>query len=196
MATLNEIENFLNIEIGDKTMKQGKMQAGINKYYYYENMYYIVELSKSKYMICSDNKETRQLLKSYWWRVSTDGYAKTSTNNTTKHYHQLYLHYEAGLVCDHANRKRFDNRHDNLRVVTRRQNMRNLTKNKTNTSEENGISRYTNNGISYWQSRIYNNEGKRLSKSFNINKLGEEEAKRQAIEQRMQWNKLYDYTGE
>ncbi len=74
--------------------------------------------------------------------------------------------------------------------------MRNLTKNKTNTSEENGISRYTNNGISYWQSRIYNNEGKRLSKSFNINKLGEEEAKRQAIEQRMQWNKLYDYTGE
>ena len=150
MATLNEIENFLNIELADRRLRPGKMQVGINKYYYYENMYYIVELSQGKYMICSDNKETRQLLKSYWWRVSTDGYAKTSANNTTKQYHQLYLHYEEGLVCDHANRKRFDNRHDNLRVVTRRQNNRNMTTQKTNTSGKTGVSRYTRNNVSYW----------------------------------------------
>ena len=159
-------------------------------------MYYVVELSQGKYMICADNITTRQLLKTHCWRLSTDGYAQTSFYNKTKYFHQLYLTYEANLVCDHANRKRFDNRHDNLRIVTRRQNMRNLTKNKKNTSEQNGVSRYTHNGISYWQSRIYNHEGKRISKSFSINKLGEDEAKRQAIEQRMQWNRLYEYTGE
>ena len=131
MATLNEIEKFLNIEICDKRLRPGKMQAGINKYYYYENMYYVVELTQGKLMICSDNRETRQLLKTHSWRLSTDGYAQTSFNNKTKYFHQLYLNYEATLVCDHANRKRFDNRHDNLRIVTRRQNMRNLTKNKT-----------------------------------------------------------------
>ncbi len=102
-------------------------------------MYYVVELSQGKYMICADNITTHQLLKRHCWRLSTDEYAQTNFNNKTKYFHQLYLTYEANLVCDHANRKRFDNRHDNLRIVTRRQNMRNLTKNKTNTSEQNGV---------------------------------------------------------
>ena len=106
MATLSEIENLLNIEVADRRLRPGKMQAGINKYYYYENMYYVVELSQGKYMICADNITTRQLLKTHCWRLSTDGYAQTSFNNKTKYFHQLYLTYEANLVCDHANRKR------------------------------------------------------------------------------------------
>ena len=32
MATLNEIENLLNIEVADTRLRPGKMQAGINKY--------------------------------------------------------------------------------------------------------------------------------------------------------------------
>ncbi len=137
MATLIEIENLLNIEVADRRLRPGKMQAGINYYYYYENMYYVVELPQGICMICADNITTRQVLKTHCWRLSTDGYAQTSFNNKTKYFHQLYLTNEANLVCDHANRKRFDNRHDNLRIVTRRQNMRNLTKKKTNTSEQN-----------------------------------------------------------
>ncbi len=59
MATLNEIENFLNIEIGDKRLRAGKKYGDKNRYYYYTELYSIIELTQNKWMICSDNNETR-----------------------------------------------------------------------------------------------------------------------------------------
>jgi hypothetical protein len=126
MATLNEIEHLLNIEVADRRLRPGKKRENKNRYYYYENMYYIVELTQGKWMICSDNRETRQLLRDYAWCYS-HGYATTTIGRASKYYHQLYLNYDADLVCDHANRNRYDNTFSNLRIVTPQQNMRNRT---------------------------------------------------------------------
>ena len=117
MATLQEIEKFLDIEIGDKRLRSGKKYDDKNRYYYYNELYYIVELTQGKWMICSDNRETRRLLRDYAWCYS-HGYASTSIERKLKCYHQIYLNYEAGLVADHINRHTFDNRFENLRIVT------------------------------------------------------------------------------
>jgi hypothetical protein len=197
MATINEIQNFLNIELNNRVMINGRKVFNKNKYYYYENLYYIVELTNDKYMICSDDEKTRQLLSDYCWRLSTkDNYSKTSIDNTTKYYHQLLLNYEDGLVCDHKNRHRYDNRINNLRIVTVRENNRNRNRRKTNTSGKNGVHYVRINRLHYWKAVITNNDGNIVTKMFNINILGDAEAKRRAIEQRQAWEVLYGYTGE
>jgi hypothetical protein len=196
MATLNEIENFLQIEIGDKRLRAGKKYEDKNKYYYYNELYYIVELTQGKWMICSDNRETRRLLRDYCWRFHQQGYAQTKIDRTTKCYHQIYLNYEVGLVADHTNRLKYDNRYENLRVVTVRENNQNLSKKSNNTSGSTGVNRMISKGLSYWEAQIRDNDSNRVRKAFSINKLGDDEAKRQAIEQRLAWEVQYGYIGE
>ena len=60
------------------------------------------------------------------------------------------------------------------------------------------MNRYTDKKLNnhYWVSRIYDNNGKRLEKKFSIQKLGETEAKRQAIEHRKQLEIQYGYIGD
>ena len=197
MASLNEIQNFLNIELNNRVMVNGRKNNNKNKYYFYENLYFIVELTDNKYMICSDDEKTRQLLSDYCWRLSKiDGYSKTSIDNTTKYYHQLLLNYEDGLVADHCNRRRYDNRINNLRVVTIRENNRNRSKRITNTSGKNGVY-YTRRGrLHDWVASITNNDSVVKTKMYNINILGGDDAKRLAIEQRRAWEVLYNYMGE
>ncbi len=197
MATLNEIENLLNIEIGETRLRPGKKKYNKNRYYYYHELYYIVELTQGKYMICSDNRETRQLLRDYCW-CYCNGYSMTciGVGNTTKRYHQLYLNYEEGLVADHINHNKFDNRFENLRVVTHQQNMRNRKKQSNNTSGKQGVFRVTKNNKAYWVVDIVDNNGKVIKKSFNIIKLGNEEAKRRAIQSRRDMEIEFGYIGD
>ena len=79
MASLNQIEAFLNIEIGDKKLRDGKKRKNKNQYYYYEQSYYIVKLTKDKWVILEDCKKTRVLLKKHCFCVD-QGYAKTTVN--------------------------------------------------------------------------------------------------------------------
>jgi hypothetical protein len=197
MASLNEIENLLNIEIGNQRLRMGKKYNDKNKYYYYKGLYYIVELTNNTYMICSDNNDTRRILRKYCWRLSKiDNYSKTSIDNTTKYYHQLLLNYDEGLVCDHINHKRFDNRITNLRIVTQQINMRNRTMNKNNTSGKSGVCYTISYGLHYWKAFITNNDNNIITKMFNINILGDANAKQRAIEQRREWEVLYGYIGD
>lgn len=197
MTTLQEIENFLNIEIGDKRLKDGKKHKNKNRYYYYEQAYYIVELTQGKWMICEDCRTTRRLLRIHCWRYgSKDGYARTNFGNGTRDWHQMYLKYKKGLLTDHINNQRFDNRHENLRVTTYSGNSRNRTKPSNNTSGKQGIYKIIRKNISYYRSRIVNDLGKRVEKIFNIKKLGEDEAKRQAIAWRRQKEQEFGYIGD
>jgi hypothetical protein len=41
MTSLNKIEELLNIEIGDKILRKGKIYDEKNRYYWYRNEYYI-----------------------------------------------------------------------------------------------------------------------------------------------------------
>ena len=196
MSTIDEIQNFLNIEIGERWLRDGKKKPNKNKYYWYEGQYYIVQLTQNKFMICEDCNKTRRLLRLYSWRFD-HGYAYTSnTNGKTTAWHQLFLTYEDTLVADHINRFKYDNRSDNLRIVSLSVNSRNTTKRKDNESGIKGISRDIKGRYMYWRVDIVNNEGVQLSKRFSIDKLGEDRAKQLAIEQRRLWEQEYGYIGD
>ena len=53
MSTLNDIESFLNIEIGQRRLRDGKKYNNKNQYYYFENLYYIVKLTKDMWICCN-----------------------------------------------------------------------------------------------------------------------------------------------
>jgi hypothetical protein len=198
MTTLNNIEAFLNIEIGDKKLRDGKKYNNKNQYYYYEQAYYIIKLTNDKWMIAEDCNKTRKLLKKYCWRIHPHGYARTNVDKSTKFWHQLFFKYENGLVADHLNHKKFDNRIDNIRIVTSSENNKNTTINSNNTSGKQGVRHYIDkkNGYHYWRVAITDNNSKRIYKQFSIKNLGTDEAKRQAIEYRKQLEIIYGYIGD
>ena len=196
MADLNTIKNHLNIEIGDRKLRNGRKYPRKNRYYRFDE-YYVVSLTQGKYMIVDNDKKNRKMLRKYCWSFSHSQNGQTYVGKSTKLSHQLFLKYERGLVADHINRCRFDNRFENLRIVSYQQNNRNKTKNSNNTSGVTGVSK-TMKGVGrpYYQAQIRNNDGSILSKTFNINKLGEEQAKRLAIAQRQAWEIEFGYIGE
>ena len=50
MATLQQIENHLNIEIGDKKFRNGRKYPNKNRYYRFDD-FYVVSLTQGKFMI-------------------------------------------------------------------------------------------------------------------------------------------------
>lgn len=80
----------------------------------------------------------------YTWRINPDGYPETTTgkwpNCRSLTLHLFLLgHAPAGLEWDHVNRDRRDNRRENLRAVTHRQNTRNFGVRATNKSGHPGV---------------------------------------------------------
>ena len=100
-----------------------------------------------------------------------------------------------GLVVDHINRRPYDNRLENLRIVSHKQNSRNTSINKNNTTGTTGVQKQGRQYLSY-VARITDNHGNVLSKSFSIKKHGDERAKELAIEQRNDWKQEFQYDGE
>jgi hypothetical protein len=198
MTTLNNIEAFLNIEIDDKKLRDGKKKINKNQYYYYDQSYYIIKLSQDKWIIAEDCNKTRRLLKKYCWHAHTMGYAVTSVGKSTKKWHQLSHQYENGLVADHINHKKFDNRHDNIRIVTSSDNSRNTIIHSNNTSGKQGVYYIIDKrkDFHYWKVQIIDNNGKNIQKQFSVKNLGTDEAKRQAIEYRKQLEIQYGYIGD
>jgi hypothetical protein len=197
MTTLFKIEIFLDIEIGDKTLKKGKKIANKNMYYYFENQYYIVQLTRGNWMLVEDCNTTRRLLRLHCWHCRTNEYPRTTTGKTGKLWHQLFLNYGKGLVTDHINNQKFDNRFQNLRIVTQAQNLKNLTKRVTNTSGKQGVSIWTTpNNTTFWKAQITNNDAKRISKQFSVTDIGNDEAKKLAIEWRKRKETEFGYLGD
>jgi HNH endonuclease/AP2 domain len=191
MTSLNIIEEFLHIQIGDKQLKKGKNKENKNKYYYYQNRYYIVSLPNEKWIIMSTNNQTRELLTNHILRNS-EGYAQTDINDSTKKLHQLLLVCPENMVVDHIKRNKFDNRLSNLRIVTVRDNNRNKSKPNTNISGFVGVCKEGNN----WVAFINDDQGKKRRKSFSCKKYGEHESLEMAKNQRAIWKQEFRYLGE
>ena len=77
MASLEEIQIYLNIDL-NRRLRDGKKQPLKNRYYYYRGKYYIVELSQNKWTILEDCTITRRLLENYIWCV-LNNYTATNT---------------------------------------------------------------------------------------------------------------------
>jgi hypothetical protein len=190
MATIQEIQDKLNIVVGDRDIQEGMCKPMKNRYYNINNDYLVVEFKHDKHMVFSNDAKTRELLSNFVWCMRPDGYP---FNFNVKRFHQNYLDYEDGLVVDHKNRLKYDNRLSNLRIVTVQQNMRNRTKQSNNRSGKQGVSYQSDRQT--WIAFIYDNNNQIIRKGFPL-RLHGDDAKRLAIEQRLAWEREFNYTGE
>ena len=192
MTSIEELKQKLNIEIGDRDINPGMCKPMKNRYYNINNIMLVVEFKNNKYAVFSNDIRTRELLSERVWCID-HGYAR---NGTVGYFQCNYLNYAEGLVADHINMLRYDNRAGNLRVVTHQMNMRNKTKPKNKTTPKQGV-RYNNKGnFDYWVASISGIEGNYIQKHFSIKQLGYEQAKQQAIIWRLEKEREFGYTGE
>jgi len=84
---------------------------------------------------------------------------------------------DKSMQVDHQDIDRSNNRIGNLRLVTRKRNLRNSHMSSRNTSGITGVFQY--NG--YWVAHWVTLDSRKKSKLFSIKKLGYEEAKQAAI---------------
>jgi hypothetical protein len=111
-----------------------------------EKMVKKIELTQGKYTIVDD--EDYEFLNQWQWHVNRKKcktssdllYAKRFEKRKTITMHRLILNAPKGMDVDHINGNGLDNRKCNLRIVSHRENMQNLTKFK-------GTSKYP--GV-YW----------------------------------------------
>lgn len=94
---------------------------------------YVLVMRNGESMI---SPEDVAFVSSVAWRIDSNGYAR----NTRKgRLHRLLLNTPAGLVVDHINQNKLDNRRANLRVVEHAVNLHNGKLNARNTSGHRGV---------------------------------------------------------
>lgn len=96
------------------------------------------------------------MLNNYTWHLGNNGYIKTFVggrkNSKCLLMHRLIMNPPADHEVDHINGDKLDNRRENLRIVTRSQNARNLRRHKQFSSRFKGVS--WNPDAQLWESRI------------------------------------------
>jgi hypothetical protein len=135
----------------------------VNEYYELEGNVILGVDYKGKEFYFSKNKY--EMLKDYSWSVGNQGYAQTKARmgSGTIFMHNLIMGATKIRTVDHINRKRNDNRDENLRLITIQLNNINRERSLTNnTSGVIGVSRVSE---SVWHSYISNN-GKRINHYF------------------------------
>lgn len=81
-----------------------------------------------------------ELVSSHSWHVDSSGYPRTCVNGETIRLHRLLIpEIPSGLVIDHKNRIKLDNRRLNLRIVTQKENNQNISIKSNNTSGVPGV---------------------------------------------------------
>ena len=105
-----------------------------------------IPLTQGKVAIVDD--EDFEWLDQWKWCMSYEGgYAvrgNEGEGNNKIYMHTLILQTPTGLVCDHINRNRLDNRRCNLRICSRSDNQQNRTAQSNNTSGYKGVTYFSN----------------------------------------------------
>lgn len=101
-----------------------------------------IALTQEKFALVDD--EDFEWLNQWKWSYDgNNGYAKrtkyTKDRNIKIYMHRIILNIPQGLITDHINRNRLDNRKDNLRISNKQQNGFNRDKNKNNISGFKGV---------------------------------------------------------
>lgn len=74
------------------------------------------------------------------WHIDNKGYVKIRTRNKDLFLHNVVKSKPKDLIVDHINRNKLDNRQENLRILTRAQNMQNVGSNKRSETGIRGVS--------------------------------------------------------
>lgn len=85
-----------------------------------------------------DNQDY-DLLMDHSWSVGNNGYARCTYKQKQCLMHDFILPPLAGMMVDHKDQNKLNNLRDNLRYVTKSQNMQNQPKTKKNTSGYKGV---------------------------------------------------------
>ena len=100
-----------------------------------------------------------EFVSSHRWSISR-GYIRRTSDG--RYLHNLLMNPEKGLVTDHINRDKLDNRRNNLRVCSRRQNLLNTSLRSDNTTGYKGVSKTTKTDT--YEVNIWN-KGKRTRRT-------------------------------
>jgi len=100
-----------------------------------ENNYFLVSLSKLEYVL------------KHSWYLDSNGYPMTYTSRSKTLHRNLFGKQEQGYVIDHINRNKLDNRMENLRVITSRENSYNRTKNANSNNNYKGVIKKKNSYV-------------------------------------------------
>jgi hypothetical protein len=200
MSSLDNITEFLDVDLEGIRLRNGKKRPSKNKYYFLRDTGYIVSLGGDRWTILDNSNLSRELLTNHTW-YCRNGYAASMIpddegERVTIQIHRLVSECDDDLMVDHINRCKFDNRSGNLRNVSARMNNRNRSKQSNNVSGKQGVCRTIHLGKPVYRGQISGNNGKQIKKQFSITKLGETEAKRQAIEWRRAMELRLGYIGE
>ena len=166
--------NVFNLELDNLTKENRRYKEDKKNTYKIINDYAEVYTDNMETFLI--DLEDLDLIENYKWYKRNDGYISCSAFG--KKGNTMFLHRAImsknnnikGMNIDHINRKRNDNRKENLRVVTTRQNNFNQSIGKGNTSGLLGVAKRINNtkkkGITeHWRAQIRCNE-KHISKQF------------------------------
>jgi hypothetical protein len=143
------------------------------------------------------NKEDLSLVSQYRWRIRDNElpYIVTTIYRngkpTTTSMHKLIMgKAPKGFTIDHINRKPYDNRRNNLRFATSREQNINKSKRKDNKSGTTGVIFVPSKNR--WEAKVKVN-GKRYQKTFSVAKYGYDRAEELAIQAREELKARHNY---
>lgn len=142
------------------TKRKYKSEVGI------ENGFGYIKIADKKAIF--DLKFYNEISKLKWSIENSGNYILMSTRHKYRRLHQFIMFLEYGdymkkdLVIDHINRNKMDNRLENLRIVTKRENTINTGLLSNNTSGVKGVTKTNNNK---WRVQLQN-KGISYSKIF------------------------------
>ena len=124
----------------------------------------------------------------------SDGYWRVGTNKEYVHRMIWKLfngEIAGGMSIDHIDGNPSNNRIENLRLATHKDNMRNTKRNKSNKSGVNGVTLENIKGFEYWSAIWHESDGTPSRKRFSVKELGNDvafeyaKAHRKGVEERL-----------
>lgn len=117
-----------------------------------------VKITDKDYVLIDD--EDLHLISGIKWYVSSEGYACNKSKKIV-YMHRLIMNASKGQFVDHKNCNRLDNRRENLRIATKKQNQAyKPSAHKNKTSQYKGV--YKSNTGKWTAQCVVNNKNKNL----------------------------------
>ena len=110
-----------------------------------------VEIHFEKGQMAFIDKEDYKKVSSYYWGINSQGYLHSRIKGKLVRLHLFILDYPFKTV-DHINRNKLDNRKSNLRECEQKENTKNMSVKKNNSSGVSGVS--FNKSTGKWRARI------------------------------------------